>query len=519
MIGMADRKTENNAISEPQKSNIVDFDPPKKPKNNSYVIACAVSASMTSVLLGYDFGVISGAILYIKEDLKITDVQVEILVGILNLYCLIGSFAAGRTSDWIGRRYTIVVAQAIFFAGAILMGFATSYAFLMVGRFVAGIAVGYGLMVAPVYTAEISPTSSRGFLTSFTEVFINGGILLGYVSNYAFSKLPTHLGWRMMLGAGAIPAIIIGLLALGMPESPRWLVMQGRLGDAKLVLDKISDSKEEAEIRLAGIKRVAGISEDCIDNVVPVPKQSDGKYLWKDLILHPTPSVRHALIAAVGIHFFQQVSGIDSIVLYSPRIFEKAGITSTNDKLLATVAVGFAKTLLILVATFLLDKIGRRPLLLSSITGMIISLATLGIGLTIIEKSDQKLMWAVALCIAMVLAYVSFFSIGVGPVTWVYSSEILPLRLRSHGVSIAVAVSRLTSAVISMTFLSLGKWITTGGAFFLYTSFAIVSCFFFYFMLPETQGRTLEDMEGLFGNLGWKLSKVMKKKQNEGAAM
>lgn len=117
-----------------------------------------------------DFGVISGAVIYIKEDLKITDVEVEILVGILNLYCLIGSFAAGRTSDWIGRRYCILVTQVIFFVGAILMGFATNYAFLMVGRFVVGVAVGYGLMVAPVYTAEISPTSSRGFLTSFTEV-------------------------------------------------------------------------------------------------------------------------------------------------------------------------------------------------------------------------------------------------------------------------------------------------------------------------------------------------------------
>ncbi|KAG6711587.1 hypothetical protein I3842_05G062100 [Carya illinoinensis] len=514
---MADRRTENYAISEPQKSTIVDFDPPKKPKKNSYAIACAALASMTSVLLGYDFAVISGAILYIKEELKITDVEVEILVGILNLYCLIGSFAGGRTSDWIGRRYTIVVAQAIFFAGAILMGFATNYAFLMVGRFVAGIAVGYGLMVAPIYTAEISPTSSRGFLSSFTEVFINGGILLGYVSNYAFSKLPTHLGWRMMLGAGGVPAIIIGLLAFGMPESPRWLVMKGRLGDAKRVLDKISDSKEEAELRLADIKRVVGISEDCTDDVVPVPKQSHGKDMWKD-ILHPTPSVRHTLIAAVGIHFFQQSSGIDSIVLYSPRIFEKAGITSTNEKLLATVAVGFTKTMFILVATFLLDKVGRRPLLLGSITGMIISQVTLGIGLTIIEKSDQKLMWAVALCIAMVLAYVAFFSIGVGPVTWVYSSEILPLRLRALGVSMAVAVSRVTSAVISMTFLSLTKWITTGGTFFLYASFAIASCFFFYFMLPETQGRTLEDMEGLFGNFGWKLSKL-KKQQNEEAAM
>ena len=147
----------------------------------------------------------SGAALYIKKDLKITDVQLEILMGILNFYSLVGSFAAGRTSDWIGRRFTVVVAAAFFFSGALLMGLAGEYAPLMFGRFVAGVGVGYGLMIAPVNTAEVSPASARGFLTSFSEVFINIGILLGYVSNYAFARLPLHLGWRVMLGIGAAP--------------------------------------------------------------------------------------------------------------------------------------------------------------------------------------------------------------------------------------------------------------------------------------------------------------------------
>ncbi|KAG7977882.1 hypothetical protein I3843_05G054500 [Carya illinoinensis] len=513
---MADRKSQNNVTlaGQPPKT-LEDFDPPKKPGRNMYAIACATMASMTSVLLGYDIGVMSGAIIYIKKDLKISDLQVEILAGILNLYCLIGSCAAGRTSDWIGRRYTIVVSQVIFFVGAILMGFATNYAFLMVGRFVAGIGVGFALMIAPVYTAEVSPASTRGFLTSFPEVFINVGILLGYVSNYGFSKLPTHLGWRLMLGAGAVPSVILGIVVLGMPESPRWLVMQGRLGDAKKVLDKTSDSQKEADIRLADIKEAAGIPENCTDDIVPVIKQNHGEEVWKELFLHPTPAVRHALIAAVGIHFFQQITGIDSVVLYSPRIFEKAGIKSTDGKLLATVAVGFTKTIFILVATFFLDKIGRRPLLLSSVAGMIFSLAMLGTGMTIIEHSDTKITWAVALCITMVLAFVALFSIGMGPITWVYSSEIFPLRLRAQGASMGVAVNRVTSGVISMTFLSLSHGITFGGAFFLYASIATVSWFFFYFMLPETQGRTLEDMEGLFGNFGWKFAEFKKKKQQQ----
>lgn len=171
--------------------------------------------------------------MYIKKDLGITDVQVEVLVGIINIYSLIGSGAAGKASDVIGRRYTIVLAATIFFVGAVLMGTSVNYLHLMIGRFVAGLGVGFALMIAPVYTAEVSPAGIRGFLTSFPEVFINLGVLLGYVSNYAFSKLPLKVGWRLMLGIGAVPAVFMGLGVLAMPESPRWLVLQGRLGDAK----------------------------------------------------------------------------------------------------------------------------------------------------------------------------------------------------------------------------------------------------------------------------------------------
>ncbi|KAK9165569.1 hypothetical protein Scep_000760 [Stephania cephalantha] len=474
---------------------------PEKPtKKNKFAFACAILASMTSILLGYDIGVMSGAVIFIQPDLKISDVQVEILMGIINLYSLFGSAAAGRTSDWIGRRYTIVLAAAIFFIGALLMGLAPNYAVLMFGRFVAGVGIGYALMIAPVYTAEVSPASSRGFLTSFPEVFINAGIMFGYVSNYAFRNLPQHLSWRLMLGVGAIPSVFLGFGVLTMPESPRWLVMQGRLGDAKRVLLKTSDSKEEAEMRLADIKQAAGIPDHCIDEVVQVSKQSHGEGVWKELLLRPTPAVRRILIAAVGIHFFQQSSGIDTVVLYSPRIFKKAGIVNSSALLGATVAVGFVKTITILIATFLLDRIGRRPLLLASVGGMIGCLALLATSLTVVDHHpDTKLMWAVALSIAMVLAYVAFFSIGMGPITWVYSSEIFPLRLRAQGASIGVAVNRVTSGVITMTFISLTKAITVGGAFFLFMGIAMVAWVFFYTFLPETQGRTLEGMGALFG--------------------
>ncbi|XP_043711475.1 polyol transporter 5-like [Telopea speciosissima] len=471
---------------------------------------------MSSVLLGYDYGIMTGAAICIKDDLHITDTQVEFLVGTLSFYSLIGSAAAGRTSDWIGRRYTIVFAAVIFFIGALMMSLAINYAFLMAGRFVAGIGVGYALMIAPVYTAEVSSASCRGLLTSLPEVFINFGLLLGYVSSYAFSRLPLNLSWRFMFGVGAIPSVLLGVCVLAMPESPRWLVMQGRLGDAKRVLEKTSDSEEEAQLRLADIKEAAMIPPECNDEIVTVSKQSHGEGVWRELLLHPTPSVRRVLIAGVGIQFFQAATGVSPVVLYSPRIFEKAGITSINKKLAATVAVGFVKMIFVLVATLFLDKVGRRPLLLSSVGGMIISLLGLGFGLRIVDTHpDEKIVWAMALCITTVLSNVAFFAIGLGPVTWVYNSEIFPLRLRAQGASIGVAVNLVTGGIISMTFISLYNAITISGTFFLFAGVAIVAWIFFFTFLPETHGKTLEEMEELFGKFNWRDS-INRKGNNEG---
>lgn len=339
------------------------------------------------------------------------------------------------------------------------------------------------------------------------------GILLGYVSNFAFSKLPTHLSWRFMLGIGAIPSIILAIVVLIMPESPRWLVMKGRIAEAKRVLDKTSVSIEESQQRLIDIKLAAGIplnfsGTDDANVTVPLSNSTTkGESVWKELFIHPTPPVRHILIAAIGLHFFQQASGNDGVVLYSSRIFEKAGITSSDHKLLATVAVGIVKTAFILVATFFLDRMGRRPCILTSVAGQTVSLATLGFSLTIINRSQEKVKWAIVLCIAMVLSNVSFFSIGLGPMAAVYTSEIFPLRLRALGVSVAIMANRITSGVVTMTFLSLYHALTIGGAFFLFAGISAVSWLFFYVVFPETRGQNLEDVERLFGNFPWRKKK------------
>ncbi|WOL17813.1 putative polyol transporter 6 isoform X1 [Canna indica] len=467
---------------------------------NKYAFACSIVASFISILMGYDTGVMSGAMLFIQEDLKVSDTQIQVLAGILNLCALVGSLTAGRVSDLIGRRYTIVVGAVIFFIGSLFMGLGLNFAMLIAGRCIAGVGVGYALMIAPVYSAEISSPSSRGFLSSLPEICISLGILIGYLANYVFGKLPLVYGWRAMLGVAVVPSVALAFSVLLMPESPRWLAMQGRIKDAANVLRRLTNSKEEAERRLEEIKTTVGIDKACDGDVVQAPGKHRGEGVWRDLLLRPTPTVRRVLTAAIGVHFFQHATGIEAVVLYSPRIFKKAGLVTKNQQFLATIGVGVVKTTFILLAILLVDRVGRRKLFLSSITGMILSLTGLGVVLTMIEHSQQGLrLSAEVLCLVFVYSFVASFSIGLGPVTWVYCSEIFPLRLRAQGASLGVAVNRVMNSAMSMSFVSLYKAITIGGAFFLFAGVGVVAWVFYFLCCPETRGRALEEeMEEVF---------------------
>lgn len=449
-----------------------------------YVLACAIFASLNSVLLGYDVGVMSGAIIFIKEDLKISEIQQEVLVGILSIISLFGSLAGGKTSDVLGRKWTIALAAIVFQSGAAIMTLAPSFAVLMIGRLLAGVGIGFGVMIAPLYIVEISPSIARGSLTSFPEIFINLGILLGYISNYTFSGLPVHINWRVMLGVGILPSIFIGLALFVIPESPRWLVMQHRIDEARLVLSKTNESDKEVEERLAEIQLAAGSAN--AENI-------EEKAVWLE-ILNPSPAVKRMLITGCGIQCFQQITGIDATVYYSPTIFKGAGIKSNNELLAATVAVGFTKTIFILIAIILIDKVGRKPLLYISTIGMTICLLSLSLSLTFL--GNGKL--GIGLAILSVCGNVAFFSVGIGPVCWVLSSEIFPLRLRAQASALGAVGSRVSSGAIAMSFLSVSRAITVGGTFFVFSLISALSVAFVYKCVPETKGKSLEQIEMLF---------------------
>ncbi|CAN6347856.1 unnamed protein product [Urochloa humidicola] len=466
--------------------------PPAPVQRNKYPFFCAVLASMTSILTGYNVAVMSGAQIFMAEDMGVSDAQIEVLSGVINLYSLAGALLAGWTSDRLGRRLTIVLANVFFLAGPLCMAFAGDYNTLMVGRFIAGIAVGYDFVIAPIYAAEISPASSRGLLTSVPEIFNNTGVMLSYVSNLAFSGLPAHLSWRVMFLAGAVPPVFLAAGTLTMPESPRWLAMKGRVAEAKAVLHKTSDTAAEAEQRLLEIEDVVntGGGEDGGKG------SRSGGGAWREAAAKP--GVRRVLAMVLTLQFFQQASGIDSVVLYGPRILAAAGVTSNTSLLSLNVIFGVAKAGSILIAMALVDRAGRRPLLLVSTGGMAASLVLVGSLFAASGGAAGNGAVVSAASVAAVVAYVVFFSMGLGPMAWVYSSEILPLRLRGQGAGLGTAMNRTMCAVVIMTFISLYKAVTMAGAFYLYAAIAAAAFVFVYTCLPETRGRSLEDMEELF---------------------
>ncbi|TVU43111.1 hypothetical protein EJB05_09550, partial [Eragrostis curvula] len=449
------------------------------PRRNMFAFLCATLASMTTILMAYNLSLMSGAELFIREDLGLSDTQTELLVGCINVYMLVSVVAAGWAGDLLGRRATLVLANALLMAGALGMALGRSYAALMAALFVTSLGCGFVRVVAPVYNAEISPASSRGVLSALLDMFVNLGILLGYVSSYAFFCMPVHLGWRVMYAVGVLPPMLLAAAVLAVPESPQWLAMRGRHGEAHAVLLRTSDTPAEAGRRLEEIKQAAAKAPHTAGD-----GESGG--VWSELIVRPSASVRRVLVCVVGLQFFVHAVGTEAVLMYSPLVFRNAGMATNGAALGATVAVGAVKTCFVLVATLLSDRACRRPLLLTSAAG--VAAALVSIALTLRASVPAASSSSQLACVASVLAFVAAFSVGLGPMIATYTVEILPIRLRAQGSSLGMVVNRATSALVGMTFISLASWITMAGCFFLYAGAAVAACVFVYLRVPEPRG-------------------------------
>jgi MFS transporter, SP family, galactose:H+ symporter len=431
------------------------------------VILIASTAALCGLLFGYDTGVISGALLFLKKDFLLS----PFLQGVVTSAVLAGAAAgagfSGRMADRFGRR-RMVIAVAVLFLGASLMSaLAPSTGALIFGRILVGLAIGVCSYTGPLYIAEISPSASRGALVSLNQLLITVGILVSYLVDYLLAG-GEH--WRWMFGLAAVPAVILWFGMLWLPESPRWLVNQGEHELARQILRKIRQPDE--------IERE-------LDTILSQHHGPEGS--WTEVL---APEFRPALIIGIGLAIFQQITGINTIIYYAPTIFQLAGFSSATQSILATAGVGAVNVIMTIVSLRLLDRVGRRPLLLTGIAGMTISLFILGWVFRVRDFPTAS--W---LAVISVMIYVGSFAISLGPIFWLLISEIYPLRIRGVAMGIATMSNWAFNLLVALTFLILLNSLGPAYTFWLYGILSVASFIFSYRLVPETKGRALEEIE------------------------
>ncbi len=433
-----------------------------------FVILAALVAAIGGSLFGYDTGVISGAILFVQPEFGLGTTQEELVISAALVGATIGAIASGRLTDKVGRRAVLLGAAASFAVGGLASAFASGAAMLIVARVIVGAAIGVASYAVPLYISELAPPRWRGWLVSLNQLALTVGILLAYVVDYGFAASGA---WRWMLAPAVVPAVLLGLGVAFLPETPRWLILHGRARQGRSVLK-----------RARGDENIASELSD-IQTLTQIPATR-----WSHLL---APSVREALVVGVGLAIIQQVTGINTVIYYAPTILQSAGIPSASGAILATAGIGLVNVIMTIVAMVLIDRVGRRPLLLVSLAGMAIALVVLGYGF-LASTSNSGLAGLSVVCL---MVFVGAFAVGLGPIFWLLIAEIYPLRVRGLAMSLATTANWGSNLIVSLTFLTLLQALGPATTFWLYGLVAILAWYFAFRMVPETRGRTLEEIE------------------------
>ncbi|CAL9777809.1 unnamed protein product [Musa acuminata subsp. burmannicoides] len=488
----------------PGSSGIIDASPKRDISyfSNFYVLGLTLTAGIGGFLFGYDTGVISGALLYIRDDFAAVaenNVLQETIVSMAIAGAIIGAAGGGWVNDAYGRKKATLLADIIFAIGSVVMCAAPDPYVLIFGRLLVGLGIGIASVTAPVYIAEASPSEIRGGLVGMNVLMITGGQFLSYLVNLAFTEVPGT--WRWMLGVAALPAIIQFFLMLFLPESPRWLYLKNEKPQAIAVLAKIYGSDRLGE----EIDILAVASEEAF--------RSKNNVRYLDVF--KSKEMRLAFLAGAGLQAFQQFTGINTVMYYSPTIVQMAGFTSNQLALLLSLIVAAMNAAGTIVGIFLIDRCGRRRLTLSSLSGVIISLLILS-GAFFLQSSElnsglcevqtlhgtcgTSLGWIAVLGLAL---YIAFFSPGMGPVPWAVNSEIYPEAYRGVCGGMSATVNWVSNLIVSQTFLSLVTVVGTGGTFLIIAGVAVVAFIFVALFVPETKGLSFEEVERLWKERAW----------------
>jgi sugar porter (SP) family MFS transporter len=434
------------------------------------------SAALGGLLFGYDTGVISGALLYLDASFHLTSLSKEVAVSAVLVGAILGALCASWLSNAAGRRPTLLITACIFTAGALLTAFSPTLPVFVFWRLVVGVSIGLAASVVPAYISEIAPARWRGLMVTLYQLAITIGIAISYWVDLAFAH--AGLGWPPMFAIAAVPSAIFLIAMLFNPETPRWLASRGRWKEADEVLSRVTGEHNNAaalaEIRLS-------ISSEHTHGAL------------RELL---RPGLRLALLVGVGLAALQQLVGINTIVYYAPTIFSAVGFHSNTAAILATSIIGVVNVFATIVACLLVDRAGRRPLLLWGTAGMVIAL--LGLSLIFAFAPGH----IAGLTLILLMLYIVAFAIGMGPVFWVLSAELFPTNVRTVGASISTLFNWLANLLVSITFLSLIDAIGTSWTFVLYALLGIFAFVFILRLVPETRRKSLESIERYWQNGG-----------------
>ena len=433
---------------------------------NAFVIFVAAVAAVGGVLFGFDTGVISGAILFIKTQFQLSPIQNGMVVSIALVGAVLGSGLSGNLSDQLGRKKSLMAAALIFIIGTSGTALSPTIDLLIISRFILGFAIGIASFTAPLYISEIAPSAYRGGLVTLNQLAVTVGIFVSYFVDVFFSSTEN---WRGMFSVGLIPASLLFIGLLFLPDSPRWLCAKHRFKEAADILKRMRHTSH-VESELNEIKQ-------------SVMKEGDWHGLFKKW-------VRPAIGVGIGLGFFQQFTGINTVIYYAPTIFQLSGFTGATAAIVATAGIGAVNILATILAIPLIDRIGRKPLLYIGMTLMAVCLFVIAISFSLGISSELKWISFVSL-----MFYIVGFAIGLGPVMWLMFTEVFPLKIRGVATSIMVALQWLFNFIVSLTFLPLIKYFHETTTFSLYGILCLLGLVFVYLKIPETKGVSLEEIE------------------------
>jgi MFS transporter, SP family, arabinose:H+ symporter len=510
-----------------------------------YTTTIALIAALGGFLMGFDASVISGVVGFIEVEFALSKLELGWSVSSLVLTATLAMLLAGPLSDRIGRRPVLRIAALLFAVSAIICAIAPTFSMLVFGRMLGGLGVGAALIVAPMYIAEIAPARARGRMVSFNQLNIVLGISTAFFSNYLVLRLGQsgagwaaalnfgEWAWRWMFAMELLPAVIYFFALLAVPESPRWLVMHGRDPEALAVLARANGEDEAAKVH-----------HNILDSVQSEAGREPAA--WRELL---APSMRFVLLIGVCIGILQQITGINAVFFYAPMIFEQSGI-GTNAAFVQAAMLGVVNVVFTVVALLLIDRLGRRPLLGVGLAGIAICMFTLSWGFGSatyvlnneavadlsqdIDRgrlapllgrsfdSDIEFREAVSAAIGpdsfkqhqgdlivaainvnphvilfATLGFVASFAVSLGPIMWVLFSELFPNRVRGMAISFVGLVNSATAFLVTFIFPWELETIGNAATFLIYGLFAVAGFAYVVRSLPETKGRTLEELEVL----------------------